>query len=206
MNTTTTTQQLAADAGTLHTVLTVLDLYTTADLSRAALTLARVEPIIVEHVKDEPNTALKWEATDSYNLIQVTHRVAHTLTEATLIDPAAILATMPKKVSGDTVLTLTPETWELRTLAGTTTGRRDNSSEQIWPRTWGLFQDQHATIQPYAIDPAYLARLAKTAKQMKATEIRHVSQHKDGNTKPMIYTIDNNNMTARILIMPRRMN
>jgi hypothetical protein len=206
MNTETTTQQLATEASTLRTILSVLDLYTTTDLSRAALTLARVEPIIVEHIKDQPDTALMWHATDSYNLVAISHRTAHTLTEPALIDPAAILATMPKKASGDTILTLTADAWQLQTYAGTTTGRQDPSSTKIWPNTYGLFQDQHPNIQPYAIDPNYLARLAKAAKLMKATEIRHTSQHKDGNTKPMTYTIENNDLHARILIMPRRMN
>jgi hypothetical protein len=206
MNTETQTATLTTEANTLRTILSALDLYTSPDKARHVLTLAQAMPIIVEHIEHEPATALSWSATNSTELIQIDHRAEHTLTVPALIDPAAILATIPKKATGDAVLTLTSEAWQLTTNGTTATGK--TAGEHQWPNTYGLFQGHGPEIAPYNIDPNYLARLAKLAKTLKADAIRHTSQghtdQKPDPRKPHLFTIDAGNLFARVLIMPRR--
>ena len=206
MNTETQTATLTTEANTLRTILSALDLYTSTDKARHVLTLAQAMPIIVEHIEGQPTTALSWSATNSYELIQIDHRTEHTLTMPALIDPAAILATIPKKATGDSVLTLTPEAWQLTTAGTTSTGPA--AGEHQWPNTFGLFQGHGPEIAPYNIDPTYLARLAKLGKTLKTDAIRHVSQghtdQKPDPCKPLLFTIDAGDLFARVLIMPRR--
>jgi hypothetical protein len=208
MNTETQTATLTTEANTLRTILSALDLYTSPDKARHVLTLAQAMPIIVEHIEHEPATALSWSATNSHELIQIDHRIEHTLTVPALIDPAAILATIPKKATGDTVLTLNPEAWQLTTNGTTATGKA--AGEHQWPNTYGLFQGHGPEIAPYNIDPTYLGRLAKLAKTLKAETIRHISQghtdQKPNPNKPLLFTINAGHLTARILIMPQRTN
>lgn len=208
MNTETQTATLTTEANTLKTILSALDEYTSPDKARHVLTLAQAMPIIVEHIEGQPTTALSWSATNSTELVQIDHRAEHTLTEPALIDPAAILATLPKKATGDAVLTLTPEAWQLTTAGTTSTGPA--AGEHQWPNTYGLFQGHGPEIAPYNIDPTYLARLAKLAKTLKAERVRHVSQghtdQKPNPNKPLLFTIDAGHLFARILIMPQRTN
>lgn len=206
MNTETQTATLTTETETLRNILSALDLYTSPDKHRHALTLAQALPIIVEHIEHKPTTALTWSATNSHELIQIDHRTEHTLTMPALIDPAAILATIPKKATGETVLTLTPEAWQLTTKETTSTGPAAGNHD--WPNTYGLFQGHGPEIAPYNIDPTKLARLAKLAKTLNAQTIRHTSQghtdQKPNPNKPILFTIDAGNLTARILIMPQR--
>ena len=122
MNTeTTTTSSLTAPPETLRAILAALDEYTSTDKHRAALTLARLTPVVVEQpdAGTPRPTALRFEATNSTELVEITAECAHTLTAPALIDPAAILAAMPKRTEtkhhAESVLTLTPETWNLTT-------------------------------------------------------------------------------------------
>lgn len=212
MNTETQTATIETDAGTLRTILSALDLYTSGDKTRYALTLAQITPVVLNMTAEqqnagEPATGLAYVATDSCTLVSITHRVAHTLTDPQLIDPAAILATMPKKATGSITLTFTTADWQLITGPGTTTGPAAGTGTQ-YPNTFALFQNQSEPITPYKINPDYLARLAKLAKTMKADHIRHISQGtKDGqpnNGSPLVYAIDTHNLSARIIIMPQR--
>jgi hypothetical protein len=216
MNTTTTTAAtMTAPPETLRTILAALDLYTSSDKARAALTLARITPVIVEQTDaGTPRpTALRFEATNSTELVEITCETSHTLTEPALIDPAAILATMPKKSDTkhhpDAVLTLTPEAWKLEhTPSRSSFGPAAGS--HTWPNTPALWHNQSSTITPYAIDPTYLGRLAKLAKTLNAGTIRHMSQGtrdgKPNNGTPLVFVIETENLNTRILIMPQRMN
>jgi hypothetical protein len=214
MNTqTTTTASLTAPPETLRAILAALDTYTTDDKHRAALTLARLTPVIVERTdanKPRP-TALKFEATNSTELVEITAELPHTLTEPALIDPAAILAAMPKKTETkhhpDAVLTLTPEAWKLehtpsRSSFGPAAG------EHTWPNTLALWQDQRSNLAPHLIGAPMLARLAKLAKHLgtdhvEAATMAHTDNKPDPR-RPLTYTLNAGELTARVLIMPRR--
>jgi hypothetical protein len=213
MNTTTQTGQITLPAAELRSILAALDTYTTGDKTRHALTLARVTPIIVEQTTNDETrpTALVWEATNSTELISITHRTAHTLTEPALIDPAALLATMPKKSETKhipSVLTLTGEKWQLRhDAARTSTG---TITPAQWPNTFGLWKDQQAALAPHSIGADMLNRLAKLAKHLDADYATAASMaHTDGKPdprRPLTYTITAGHIETRILIMPRRPN
>ncbi len=210
MNTQTQTA-INLPADTLRAILTALDEYTSTDKHRAALTLARLTPVIVEQTDagTPAPTALRFEATNSTELVEITCELSHTLTEATLIDPAAILATMPKKCAHMAArLTLHPDTWQLITDTTTTSG--PTAGQHTWPNTYALWQNQTNTITPYAIDPTYLGRLAKLAKHLNAGTVRHMSQGtrdgKPSNTTPLVFDMNTENLTIRVLIMPQRMN
>jgi hypothetical protein len=215
MNTQTqTTTSLTAPPETLRAILTALDEYTSPDKHRAALTLARLTPIIVEQTDagTPAPTALRFEATNSTELVEITAELPHTITEATLIDPAAILAAMPKRTEtkhhGEATLTLTAEAWTLTTGQHTNTGPA--AGQHTWPNTYALWQNQTNTITPYAMNPTYLGRLAKLAKHLNAGTVRHMSQGtrdgKPSNTTPLVFDMDTENLTIRVLIMPQRMN
>jgi hypothetical protein len=212
--TTTTTSSLTAPPETLRTILAALDEYTSTDKHRAALTLARLTPVIVE--QPDTNTprpaALRFEATNSTELVEITCHIQHTLTAPALIDPAAILAAMPKRTEtkhhAESVLTLTAEAWHLT--HGVRTATIPTAGSHTWPNTYALWQNQTSTITPYAIDPTYLARLAKLAKTLNAGTIRHMSQGtrdgKPGNTTPLVFEIVTDQINTRVLIMPQRYN
>jgi hypothetical protein len=213
MNTqTTTTTSLTAPPETLRAILAALDEYTSPDKHRAALTLARLTPVIVEQTdatKPAP-TALKFEATNSTELVEITAELPHTLTEPALIDPAAILAAMPKRTEtkhhAETVLTLTPEAWHLTHGVRTSTGPA--AVERIWPNTHTLWQDQRSNLAPHLIGAPMLARLAKLAKHLgtdhvEASSMAHTDDKPDPR-RPLVYTLNAENLTARVLIMPRR--
>ena len=212
--TTTTAATMTAPPDTLRTILAALDLYTSSDKHRAALTLARLTPVIVEQpdAGTPRPTALRFEATNSTELVEITCETSHTLTEPALIDPAAILATMPKRTEtkhhADAVLTLSAEAWHLTT--GNTTSSGPAAGSYTWPNTPALWHNQSSTITPYAIDPTYLGRLAKLAKTLNAGTVRHMSQGtrdgKPNNGTPLVYVIEAENLNTRILIMPQRMN
>ena len=211
MTTTTQTAQITLPTVELRAILAALDEYTSGDKYKPALHLAQVQPIIIEQT--DPNTerptALEWQATNSTELLSITHQVAHTLTEAAHIDPAAILAALPKKSDAkpDSVLTLTPDTWQLTNGPTTSTGQRTPTQ---WPNTFGLWNDQHAALAPFSIGSPMLARLAKLAKHLGTEQINAVSMaHTDGKPnplRPLVYTITGGTIDARILIMPRRPN
>lgn len=211
MTTTTQTGQITLPTTELRAILAALDEYTTGDKTRHALTLARVTPVIVEQTTNDETrpTALVWEATNSTELVSITHRTAHTLTEPALIDPAALLAALPKKADAkpDSALTLTPDTWQLTNGTTTSTGQRHKTD---WPNTFGLWKDQQNGLAPHSIGADMLSRLAKLAKHLGADYATAVSMaHTDGKPdprRPLIYTITSNNIEARILIMPRRPN
>lgn len=214
MNTQTTTATLTAPPETLRTILAALDLYTSSDKARAALTLARVTPVIVEQLDaGTPRpTALRFEATNSTELVEITCEIGHTLTAPALIDPAAILAAMPKRTEtkhhADATLTLSAEAWTLTT--GHTTSSGPAAGSHTWPNTPALWHNQTSTITPYAIDPTYLGRLAKLAKTLSAGTVKHLTQGtrdgKPSNTTPLVFVIEAENLNTRILIMPQRMN
>lgn len=211
MTTTTQTGQITLPAAELRSILAALDTYTTGDKTRHALTLARVTPIIVEQTTGDETrpTALVWEATNSTELVSLTHRTAHTLTEPALIDPAAILATMPKKSEAkpESVLTITGDTWQ-HTNGNSTTGSQTTPAQ--WPNTFGLWNDQHAGLTPHSIGADMLSRLAKLAKHLGADYATAASMaHTDGKPdprRPLVYTITGGHIDARVLIMPRRTN
>ena len=211
--TTTTTQtgQITLPAAELRSILAALDTYTTGDKTRHALTLARVTPLIIEQTDaDETRpTALVWEATNSTELLSLTHRTAHTLTEPALIDPAAILATMPKKsdTKNESVLTLTGDTWQHTNGNNTTTGQ---TTPAQWPNTFSLWNDQRADLTPHSIGADMLSRLAKLAKHLgadyaTAATMAHTNDQPDPR-RPLVYTITAGHIDARVLIMPRRPN
>ncbi len=214
MNTTTQTSSLTAPPETLRTILAALDTYTTDDKSRTALTLARITPVIVEQTGTERPTALRFEATNSTELVEITAEMPHTLTEPALIDPAAILATMPKKTDtkyhAESVLTLTAgAAWQLTIGHNTTTGRRDPAGTP-WPNTAALWHDQQPNLAPHLIGAPMLSRLAKLAKHLGADYATAASMaHTDGKPdprRPLVYTITAGHIDARALIMPRRRN
>lgn len=211
MTTTTQAAQITLPAAELRAILAALDEYTTGDKTRHALTLARVTPIIVEQTEaDETRpTALVWEATNSTELVSLTHRVQHTLTEPALIDPAAILATMPKKseTQPTSYLTLTGDTWQHTNNRNTSTGTITTAQ---WPNTFGLWNDQRAGLAPHSIGAPMLTRLAKLAKhlgtdQVNAETMAHTNDQPDP-LRPLVYTITAGHIETRVLIMPRRRN
>ena len=214
MNTqTTTTTSLTAPPKTLRAILAALDTYTSTDKHRAALTLARLTPVVVEQTdatKPAP-TALRFEATNSTELVEITAELPHTLTEPALIDPAAILATMPKRTETkhhtETVLTLTPDAWKLEhTPSRSSFGPA--AIERIWPNTLTLWQDQRGNLAPHLIGAPMLARLAKLAKHLgtdhvEAATMAHTDDKPDPR-RPLVYTLNAGDLSARVLIMPRR--
>ena len=212
MNTQTTTNSLTAPPETLRAILAALDTYTSTDKHRAALTLARLTPVVVEQTDaNTPRpTALRFEATNSTELVEITAELPHTLTEPALIDPAAILAAMPKKSEtkhhAETVLTLTPEAWHLT--HGVRTATIPAAGEHTWPNTLTLWQDQQPALAPHLIGAPMLARLAKLAKHLgtdhvEASSMAHTDNQPDPR-RPLVYTLNAGNLTARVLIMPRR--
>ena len=213
MNTqTTTAATMTAPPETLRTILSALDTYTSTDKTRAALTLARLTPVIVEQTdatKPAP-TALLFEATNSTELVEITAELPHTLTEPALIDPAAILATMPKKSETkyhrESVLTLTADAWTLT--AGHTTSSGPTTSDHTWPNTLTLWQDQRGNLAPHLIGAPMLARLAKLAKHLgtdhvEASSMAHTDDKPDPR-RPLVYALNAGDLSARVLIMPRR--
>jgi hypothetical protein len=210
--TTTTTATLTAPPDTLRTILTALDLYTSSDKHRAALTLTRVTPVIVEQ-RDAGTprpTALRFEATNSTELVEITCEIGHTLTEPALIDPAAILAAMPKRTEtkhhAESVLTLTPEAWHLT--HGVRTSKGPAAGSHTWPNTYALWQDQRSNLAPHLIGAPMLARLAKLAKHLDTDHVEAASMaHTDDKPdprRPIVYTLNTETLSARVLIMPRR--
>jgi hypothetical protein len=214
MNTqTTTASSLTAPPETLRAILAALDTYTTDDKTRLALTLARLTPVIVEQpdADDVRPTALRFEATNSTELVEITAELPHTLTEPALIDPAAILAAMPKKNEtkhhGDSVLTLTPEAWKLEHTPSRSSFGPAAGSHQ-WPNTYALWQDQQPNLAPHLIGAPMLARLTKLAKHLGTDHVEAATMaHTDGKPdprRPLVYTLNAGELSARVLIMPRR--
>lgn len=211
MTTTTQAAQITLPAAELRSILAALDTYTTSDKTRHALTLARVTPIILEQTPQDatPPTVLVWEATNSTELVSIRHHVLHDLTAPALIDPAAILATMPKKSDAkpESVLTITGDTWQHTNGNSTTTGQ---TTAAQWPNTFSLWNDQHAGLTPHSIGTDMLNRLAKLAKHLGTDYATAASMaHTDGKPdprRPLVYTITAGNLDARVLIMPRRTN
>jgi len=219
--TTTTHTSITLPTAELRAILAALDTYTSGDTYKPALRLAQVQPIIVGQT--DPNaehpTALEWQATNSTELVSIIHelrnngphspRATHTLTERTHIDPAAILAALPKKADAkpETVLTLTPDAWQITNGPTTSTGQRTTTQ---WPNTFGLWNEQQAGLAPFSIGAPMLARLAKLAKHLNTEQVNAVSMaHTDGKPdprRPLIYTITGGTIDARVLIMPRRPN
>lgn len=211
MTTTTQAAQITLPAAELRAILAALDTYTSGDKTRHALTLARVTPIIVEQTTGDetPPTVLVWEATNSTELVSLTHRTAHTLTEPALIDPAAILATMPKKSEAQptSYLTITGDTWQHTNNRNTSTG---TITPAQWPNTFGLWNEQRSGLAPHSIGADMLSRLAKLAKHLgadyaTAATMAHTNDQPDPR-RPLVYTITANHIDARVLIMPRRTN
>lgn len=208
MTTTTETGTITAPAPTLRAILAALDHFTTDDRTRVHLTLARLTPVIVEQTaKDETRpTAIRWEATDSYALIEITGTTEHTLTEPALIDPAAILAALPKKQDGPATLTITGPEWTLSTGTTTAAGRTENAAD--FPTTLGLWQHQQTTIAPHTMGAWQYERLAKAAKIIGGRDaaIEMASMRTGENiTGPVVHHIRNpHNLTVRTLLMPQR--
>ena len=214
MNTQTQTTTLTTKPETLRAILAALDEYTSPDKHRAALTLARLTPVVIE--QPDANTprpaALRFEATNSTELVEITCHIEHTLTAPALIDPAAILAAMPKRTEtkhhAETVLTLTPEAWHLT--HGVRTSKGPAAGEHTWPNTYALWQDQRNSLAPHLIGAPMLARLAKLAKHLgtdhvKAATMAHTDNQPDPR-RPLVYTLNTDTLSARVLIMPRRRN
>jgi hypothetical protein len=154
-------------------------------------------------------TALKFEATNSTELLEITAELPHTL-KPTFIDPAAILAAMPKRTEtkhhAESVLTLTADAWTLT--AGHTTSSGPAAVERIWPNTHTLWHDQQPNLAPHLIGAPMLARLAKLAKHLgtdhlEAATMAHTDDKPDPR-RPLVYTLNAGHLTARVLIMPRR--
>ena len=208
MTTTTQTGQITLPAGELRAILAALDTYTSPDKHRPALQLAQVRPILVEQRTQSAGVpVIEWQATNSTELVSITHTCHHELTDAVRIDPAAILAALPKKAAGETVLTLTADAWQL-TNTNTTSG--GPHTQHDWPNTFGLWKDQRAGLAPHSIGAPMLARLAKLAKhlgtdQVNATSMAHTNDQPDPR-RPLVYTITAGHIDARVLIMPRRPN
>lgn len=209
MTTTTQTGQITLPATELRAILATLDEYTTSDKTRYALTLARVTPLVIEQTADDETrpTGLVWEATDSYALVSITHRAQHSLTDPVLIDPAAILATMPKKSEAkrESVLTITGDTWQHTNGQTTSTGQ---TTAAQWPSTVTLWNDQRAGLAPHTVGASQLARLAKVAKHLgtdyvNAETMAHTDNQPDPR-RPLIYTITGGHIEARCLLMPAR--
>lgn len=219
MTTTTQHGQITLPASELRQILAVLDEFTTSDKNRHVLTLAQVRPIIVEmSAKDQKagtlSTALEWQATDSYALVSITHRVAHTLTGPALIDPTQLLAALPKKAdtnrAGESVLTIGAGTWQITT-GQHTTERAQVVPEAQWPNTWGLWKDQKPELAPHSMASWQHDRLGKIGKHLAGkdgTRIDIATMHnKDGQPNPhgpIVYTIEATEMEVRALFMPQR--
>ena len=211
--TTTTTATITLPAAELRRILSALNEYTHPDKTRHALTLARLTPVIIEQTAGDETrpTALSWEATNSTELVQITCRVEHTLTAPALIDPAQLLAALPKKsdarTAGNTTLTLTGDTWQITTGTATTTGTTPHTGA-TWPATLSLWLDQHTGATPHNIGAPMLTRLTKLAKHLDTDTLRLATVgHTDGQPdprKPLTYTITSTTAEARVLIMPRR--
>jgi len=212
MTTTTQAAQITLPTAELRAILAALDEYTSADKYKPALQLAQVQPIIVEHTdpNTEPRTVLEWQATNSTELVSITHEVAHTLTEPAHIDPAAILTSMKAihkntATKPETVLTLTADAWQLTNGPTTSTGQRTNTQ---WPNTFGLWQNQQPGLAPFSIGAPMIARLAKLAKHLNTEQVNAVSMaHTDNKPdprRPLVYTVTGGTVDARVLIMPRR--
>jgi hypothetical protein len=222
MTTTTQHGQITLPTSELRQILAVLDEYTTSDKTRHVMTLAQVRPIIVEQTPNDetPPTALEWQATDSYALVSITQRVQHTLTEPALIDPAALLAALPKKAdtsrTAETVLSLTPDAWQLTTGHNTTTGTTQTAGIE-WPNTWGLWKDQKPEVAPHSMASWQHERLGKTGKHLAGKEgarIELATMRNDNGqpnpNAPVVYVITTGHTgnqldtTTRVLLMPQR--
>ena len=210
MNTTTQAAQITLPATELRAILAALDEYTSPDKNRPALQLAQVRPVIVEQRTQSAGIpVLEWQATNSTELLSLTHVCHHDLTEPALIDPAAILATMPKKSDAkpESVLTITGNEWRCANGHYVTAG---TITDAQWPNTFGLWQDQQPGLAPHTIGAPMLARLAKLAKHLGTDQVNAASMaHTDGKPnplRPLVYTITGGHIDARVLIMPRRPN
>jgi hypothetical protein len=108
--------------------------------------------------------------------VSITQRVQHTLTEPALIDPAALLAALPKKAdtsrTAETVLSLTPDAWQLTTGHNTTTGTTQTEIE--WPNTWGLWKDQKPEVAPHSMASWQHERLGKTGKHLAGKDYARI--------------------------------
>ena len=206
MTTTTQAGTITLAAGELRAILAALDEYTSPDKHRPALQLAQVRPILVEQRTQSAGVpVIEWQATNSTELLSITHTCHHELTDAVRIDPAAILATLPKKAAGETVLTLTADAWHLTNANTTSSGQH---TQHPWPNTFGLWKDQRAGLAPHSIGAPMLARLAKLAKhlgsdQVNAETMAHTNDQPDP-LRPIVYTITAGHIDARVLIMPTR--
>jgi hypothetical protein len=211
MNTQTTTHaSITMPAATLRAILATLNEYTTAERG-PALTLARVTPIVIEQTADDETrpTGLTYEATDSYALVQITHRVEHDLPAPALIDPAAILATMPTKnetkKAGPSVLTLTGHAWQITTGHTTSTGTTPDAQ---WPTTPALWNDQRPQLAPYTLGAFQLARLAKIAKHLNTEQIHAATMATTNDQpdprRPIVHTLNAGPIECRVLMMPQR--
>lgn len=209
MTTTTQAGTITLAAAELRAILATLDEFTTSDKTKHALTLARVTPLVIEQTADDETrpTGLVWEATDSYALVSIAHRVKHDLTGSALIDPAAILATMPKKSDAkpDSVLNINGMEWQHTNGHNTSTG---TITDAHWPTTLGLWHDQRDALAPHTVGAFQLARLAKAAKhlgtdQVNAASMAHTNDQPDPR-RPIVYTITGDNIEARCLLMPAR--
>jgi len=207
MTTTTHTAQITLPTAELRAILAALDEYTSADKYKPALQLAQVRPVIVERTQSAGVPVLEWQATNSTELVSITHTCHHTLTEAAHIDPAAILTALPKKATGEAVLNILPDAWQLTSTTYNVSGQRTTTQ---WPNTFGLWQNQHAGLAPFSIGSPMLARLAKLAKHLNTEQVNAVSMaHTDNKPdprRPLVYTITGGTIDARVLIMPRRPN
>jgi len=207
MTTTTHTATITLPTAELRAILAALDEYTTGDKTRHALTLAQVRPVIVERAQCAGVPVLEWQATNSTELVSIEHVCHHDLTEAAHIDPAAILAALPKKADAkpETVLTLTADAWQITNGTTTSTGQRTNTQ---WPNTFGLWQNQQPDLAPFSIGAPMLARLAKLAKHLNTEQVNAASMaHTDNKPdprRPLVYTVTGGTVKARVLIMPRR--
>ena len=206
MTTTTQTGTITLPAAELRAILAALDEYTSPDKHRPALQLAQVRPILVEQrIQSAGVPVIEWQATNSTELVSITHTCHHELTDAVRINPAAILATLPKKAAGETVLTLTADAWQLTNANTTSSGPHQ---QHPWPNTFGLWNDQRAGLAPHSIGAPMLARLAKLAKHLGTDQVNaETMAHTDGKPdprRPLVYTITAGTIEARILIMPAR--
>lgn len=212
---TTTTQSAALTLPTteLRSILAALNEYTSKEQHRPALQLAQVRPIIVEQRTQSAGIpVLEWQATNSTELVSITHVCHHDLTDAMRIDPAALITSMKAigkntNTQPDTTLTLTEHTWQLTNGQTTSSGQH---TQHEWPNTFGLWQDQRAALAPHSIGAPMLTRLAKLAKhlgtdQVNAETMAHTNDQPDPR-RPIVYTITAGHIDARVLIMPRRRN
>jgi len=207
MTTTTQAAQITLPTAELRAILAALDEYTSADKYKPALQLAQVRPVIVERTQSAGVPVLEWQATNSTELVSIEHVCHHDLTEAAHIDPAAILAALPKKAAGEAVLNILPDAWQLTSTTYNVSGQRTPTQ---WPNTFGLWQHQQPGLAPFSIGAPMIARLAKLAKHLNTEQINAASMaHTDGKPdprRPLVYTVTGGTIDARVLIMPRRPN